>query len=97
MKRYVLTRLAESDLQGIKDFIAKDSTTAARRIVQELRAIFADVGESPDVGHHHEFLDPSVKVRNLYRYLVVYKPETRPVQILRVVGGNMDLPHVPLV
>ena len=96
MKRYLLTPWAASDLQGIKDYIAKDSTTAARRVVREIRAEMLKAAESPGTEHRHQDLDDSVKVRVVYSYLIIYDPATRPIQVLRVLHGSMDLPNLSL-
>ncbi|MEO6596555.1 MAG: type II toxin-antitoxin system RelE/ParE family toxin [Planctomycetota bacterium] len=95
MSRFVLAPLAKQDLQDINAYIAKDSTSAARRVIRELRAKMSQLAESPGLGHKHEFIpqeDPRVVV--VYSYLIVFCPERRPIEIARVIYGGMDLEQV---
>ena len=58
--------LDAADLQEIRDYIAKDSTTAARRVVRELRAAMESLVEMPGKGHLRADLGEDL------RALVVY-------------------------
>jgi antitoxin ParD1/3/4/toxin ParE1/3/4 len=50
------------------------------------------VGEYPGIGHIREDLaDESVRVHAVFSFLVIYRPETKPVQVLRVIHGARDL------
>mgnify|MGYP000852569729 FL=1 len=95
MTRFILAPLAKRDLQDIRDYIAKDSTTAARRVVRELRAAMERLAEMPGKGHLREDLcDEALRVWVVYSYLIIYRPEPKPLQIVRVVSGYRDVPKV---
>ena len=94
MTRYVLAPLAKRDLQEIRDYIAKDSTTAARRVVRELRAAMESLVEMPGKGHLREDLGDDLRAWVVYSYLIIYRPETRPLQVVRVVSGYRDVPKL---
>jgi len=50
------------------------------------------LGSQPEVGHVREDLTSRpVKVWPIYSYLIVYDPETKPVEIVRVLHGMRDL------
>jgi plasmid stabilization system protein ParE len=92
--RYLLAPLAKRDPQEIKDYIAKDSTTAARRVVRELRAAMESLVEMPGKGHLREDLGDDLRAWVVYSYLIIYRPETRPLQVVRVVSGYRDVPKL---
>ena len=94
MTRYLLAPLAKRDLQEIRDYIAKDSTTAARRVVRELRAAMEGLVEMPGKGHLREDLGDDLRAWVVYSYLIIYRPETRPLQVVRVVSGYRDVPKL---
>ena len=95
MTKVALTREARADLKQIKDYIARDSTTAARRVVLDLRAAMEQLAEMPGKGHLRADLgDEGLRVWVVYSYLVVYRPETMPLQIVGIVSGYRDLPRL---
>ena len=94
MTRYLLAPLAKRDLQEIRDYIAKDSTTAARRVVRELRAAMESLVEMLGKGHLREDLGDDLRAWVVYSYLIIYRPETRPLQVVRVVSGYRDVPKL---
>jgi len=92
MKRFVLTKPAERDLQQIKAYLVEGaSPRVARRVMREIRTALRLVGSRPGIGHLREDLTSRpVKFWPIYSYLIVYDPETRPVQIIRVLHGMRD-------
>jgi len=92
MSRVLLTWQAWADLRQIAHYIARDSASAARRVVRELRAAMERLADMPGMGHLHEDLaDESLRVWVVYAYLIVYRPRTNPLQVVRVVSGHRDL------
>lgn len=90
--RFVLAPLAKRDLEELRDYIAKDSTVAARRVVREIRAAMQRLAEMPGKGHLRTDLgDEPLRVWVVYSYLILYRPETRPLQVVRVVSGYRDV------
>jgi len=84
MNRFVLTGPAERDLDQIKNFLSED-----------IRAALKLLGNKPGVGHLREDLTVCpVKFWPIYSYLIVYDPETKPVQILRVLHGMRDVEEI---
>jgi plasmid stabilization system protein ParE len=50
------------------------------------------LGGSPEAGHFREDLtDKPVKFWPVFSYLIVYDPERRPIEVLRVLHGARDL------
>lgn len=48
----------------------------------------------PGMGHRRPDLDPSLRFWPVHRWLVAYRPESDPLEIVRVLGGWLDLPRV---
>jgi len=96
MNRFVLTGPAERDLDQIKNFLSeKAGPTITRRVLKDIRAALKLLGNRPGVGHVREDLsDRPVKFWPIYSYLIVYDPETKPVQILRVLHGMRDVEEI---
>jgi antitoxin ParD1/3/4/toxin ParE1/3/4 len=52
----------------------------------------AKLARTPGMGHLREDLaDEPLKFWPVYSYLIIYRPETRPLQIVRVLHGARDL------
>ncbi len=46
----------------------------------------------PGMGHRRSDLgDDSLRIWPVFSYLIVYRPETNPLEIVRVVSGYRDL------
>jgi plasmid stabilization system protein ParE len=95
MSRFVLTPSASRDLAEIEAYISQDSPDIARRVILELQEAMQRLAESPNLGHRRSDVDdPRYRFWVLYSYLIVYLPDTNPLQIIRVVSGYRDLPAV---
>ena len=67
----------------------------ARLVFQEIRRAVKLVGNDPSLGHVRDDLtDRPAKFWPVYSYLVVYDPNTEPVEILRVLHGMRDVEGV---
>ena len=91
-KPFVLTPEANADLREILLDIAEDSPDVAERLRVEFYQGLARLGRSPGIGHYHEeLLDRRYRFWNFYSYVVAYKWERKPVQVIAVVHGARDL------
>lgn len=92
MSRFVLTPAARGDLEEILDFIAKDSPDAAQRVRRKLRDSMRMLARRPGLGHFRSDLsDEPLRFWQVYSFLIIYRPETRPLQILRVLRAARDV------
>lgn len=92
MRRYVLTAAARADLAEIAEYIRQDSPEAARRVVHSLQSAIKKLAERPGLGHVREDLARiSLRFWPVYSYLIIYRAETRPLQILRILHGARDV------
>jgi plasmid stabilization system protein ParE len=60
MKRFVLTPLAEQDLNEIWEYIGDESVEAANRILGKIETAIYRLAEHPGLGHLREDLGGSV-------------------------------------
>ena len=96
MKRFVLTRSAERDLDQIKSFLVeKAGATIARKVLKDIRGALDLLGAEPGAGHVRDDLTTRpVKFWPIYSYLIVYDPGTKPLQIIRVLHGMRDVEDI---
>lgn len=92
MSRFVLTSQAEFDLVAIWDFIARDSAAQANRVIAKIERALQTLASHPEMGHiREEWADRRHRFWPVYSYIVMYRPKTRPLQVLRIISGYRDL------
>lgn len=92
VKQFLLTPEAQSDLEAISDYIGRESPVAAKRVRTTLRRGMRKLAETPGIGHlRDDLVDEPLRFWRVYSYLIVYRAEPRPIQILRVLHGARDL------
>jgi plasmid stabilization system protein ParE len=95
MSRFVLTPAARADLTEIFDYIAQDSPDAAHRVLEELRAAMKKLARMPDMGHfRRDLASEPLRFWPVYSYLIIYRPEARPIQVVRVLHGARDVRRI---
>ena len=96
MNRFVLTGPAKRDLDQIKSFtLEKAGPRITRRVMRDIRAALKLVGRVPGTGHVREDLTGRpVKFWPIYSYLIVYDPESKPIQILRILHGMRNVEEI---
>ena len=92
MARFVLSPEARDDLREIRDYIARDSSEAARRVLVELREAMRRLSEMPQMGHLREDLaDEPLRFWPVHSYLIIYRPDRSPLEVVRVLSGYRDI------
>ena len=92
MKPFILTPLAARDLDEIWDYLAEDSIAAADRVLDALAQGFYKLTAHPGIGHIREDLaGKKYKFFLVYSYLIIYRPDTRPLEIIRVLHASRDI------
>jgi plasmid stabilization system protein ParE len=91
---FILTPSAARDLDEILEYVLEHGgANPALHVHNRLYEGFSNVGAQPGIGHVRDDLaDESLRVWAVFSYLMIYRPETKPVQILRVIHGARDLP-----
>lgn len=93
MTRYRLTPLAERDLEEIVDYISEESgRDRAHAVLREILAAAERLAGMPGMGHGRaDLTGEPVRFWSVYSYLIVYRPEVRPLEVVRVVSGRRDV------
>ena len=92
-KRFVLASLAAHDLFEIWEYVKEQSTvTTADQVELAIRERIAFLADSPEAGHYRKDLTgEDVKFFPVYSYLIVYRPNTNPLQIASILHGRRDV------
>jgi plasmid stabilization system protein ParE len=92
-RRYVLAPEAALDLVQIWRYIKKNaSLEMADRVESVIRDKIVYLAERPGRGHWRKDLtNEPVRFFPIYSYLVVYRPETSPLQIVAILHGRRDV------
>lgn len=92
MSTYILSAKARLDLQLIWNHVAAESIDAADKVKHELRHAMEQLSQMPGMGHRRsDVQDPRFRFWPIYSYLIAYYPDTRPLQVVRVVHGSRDM------
>ncbi len=96
MSRFRLSPEARHDLREILAYIGGDSIDVAERVRQELLSNCRRLAQNPRVGHLRVDLTSREDVLfwPVYSYLIVYRPGTRPLDILRVLHGKRNVRRI---
>jgi plasmid stabilization system protein ParE len=90
---YILSVDADFDLDDIWEYIAADDIDAADHWIQKLFAAFEALGRTPGMGHRREDLTGyPVLFWPVGAYLIIYRGERRPIEIVAVTQGSRDIP-----
>lgn len=91
MSGFVLTERAETDLRNIWDYIAARSVDAADKVIVDFHRAFDQLAENPEMGHRRrDVRNRRYRFWRVHRFIIAYFPETRPMQIIRIVGGQRN-------
>jgi plasmid stabilization system protein ParE len=93
MNEYVLSTGAALDLDEIWEYIASDNVDAAERWIDKLFDAFDMLGRNPGVGHKREDITTyPVLFWPVGTYLILYRAQGQPVEIVAVTQGARDIP-----
>ena len=95
---FQFTAEAIEDLDDIWNFIARESPLAADRVEAEIIATCRRIVEYPLIGHKRQDITPlPVRFWTLLKYpnyVIVYRPDTLPLQVIAVLHVKRDLEEV---
>jgi plasmid stabilization system protein ParE len=90
---FVLGVDADLDLDGIWEYIAADNVDAADRWVGKRFDACEALARTPGMRHKREDLtDYPVLFWPVGSYLIVYRAERQPIEIVAVTQGSRDIP-----
>jgi plasmid stabilization system protein ParE len=95
MSAYFLTPTAQADLVAIRDYYLEEAgSRIARQMLVEFVEAFRLLGRTPGAGHKREDLaeDRPVLFWPMRDFLIIYKRDTSPIQIVTIARGTRDIP-----
>ena len=92
MSQFVLTPAAEGDLLKIIEYLEGDNPSAVLKVVDALDEAMQRLADNPGIGHvRPDLTDEEVRFWSVFKYLVIYRPDMKPLEIVRVLHGRRDL------
>ena len=96
--RYQVTPRALDDIDDIWNYIAQDSPDAATRVEEAIVAACESLARHPLLGSRRSDITPLPvrfwAVTRFPNFIVVYRPDTKPLQIVAVLHGKRNLKTV---
>ncbi len=95
-RRYVLAPEAALDLVQIWRYLKKQGSAAmANRVESVIRDKILFLVANPGAGHWRKNLtDAAVKFFPVYSYLIVYRPDWKPLQVVSILHGRRDVEEI---
>jgi plasmid stabilization system protein ParE len=95
-RRYVLAPEAALDLVQIWRYIKKESIAKiADRVEAAILDQVVSLAKRPGIGHWRKDLtDEAVKFFPVYSYLIVYRPDTKPLQVVAILQGRRNVEQI---
>jgi antitoxin ParD1/3/4/toxin ParE1/3/4 len=96
VRRYILAPEAALDLVEIWRYQKnKASVEIAERIERAIRDKIVFLASVPGAGHWRKDLtDESVRFFAVYSYLIVYRPETKPLEVAAILHGSREVEQI---
>jgi antitoxin ParD1/3/4 len=95
MNRFRLSLEAAQDVIDIFEYIAQDSPDAAERVRSEIFDALIGLIEFPGKGHRRDDLTrQSVLFWPVPPYLVIYRQESDPLEIVAVLHGKRNIKKI---
>ena len=89
--RVIFSRLAEADLEGIGDYIARDNPRRALSFIVELRRQCAKIAEAPQAYRRRPELGTDIRSCAHGNYLIFFQEDQGGLAIVRILHGAMDV------
>lgn len=98
MRRYILSEEAKQDLADIRAYLTEEGgARVARYVLKQIKDALDFLSRTPGAGHVREDLtDAPVKFWSVFSYLIVYRPEPRPIGIVRILHSSRDMAKLHL-
>ncbi len=95
--KIVWTSSAASDLQSVRDYIARDSQYYAARFVARIIKAVDPLKSFPELGQVvPEFQEDEIRERVLDNYRILYQVQTDRVLVLAIVHAGRDMSSLRL-
>ncbi len=97
MGGFKLSPEALSDIEEIWEFISNDNLDAADRVRDEIFNACDKLADVPGMGHlRTDLAQEPLRFFPVYSYLIIYRPDAKPLEIVRVLHGARDVAQLLL-
>ena len=96
MSGYLVAPRADEDIFEIWRYLhQRAGIEVANRVEADIYRAFETLAQNPGIGHKRSDLTSHpVLFLAVYSYLVVYRPEIRPMEIVRILHAKRDLRNI---
>ena len=95
MSDFIISPAARQDLMEIWEYIAQDNLDAADCVAEEIRAEIRMLAQNLGLGHYRtDLANEPLKFWRVYTYLIIFRPETQPLEIVRILSEYQDLKRI---
>ena len=91
---YVLSPLADADLDDIWFYIASDNEAAAYNTIRKIFSTIDNLLPNPMIGRARPELAPDIRSINVGSYIIFYRASKNLVEIMRVLHGARDVENI---
>lgn len=91
MARYVISLLAEQDIEEIGDYIAQDNPHRALTFIAELHNQCAKIATSPKACRSRPELGDNIRSYAYGNYVIFFQDSPSELCIVRILHGAMDI------
>ncbi len=92
MSDFIFSESARKDMLTLWEYIARDDFDAADRVIDAVEEAVNKLVLMPGMGHSRtDLADETLRLWPVFSYLIIYRPQTVPLEIVRVVSGYRDL------
>jgi plasmid stabilization system protein ParE len=92
MSNAVWSALAREDLKEIGRYIGRTQyrPSIAAKVMREIRSHCDFLAHSPQSGTARPDLGDDIRVTSCKRWVIVFRPSTNGIEVLRIVDGSRD-------
>jgi plasmid stabilization system protein ParE len=94
MKLLRLSPRAESDLEGIAEYIARDNRARAFSFVEELLSLCRRLPENPQAYPRRDGIRRGIRLAVHGRYLILFRVLPSEIRVERIVHSARDLSRI---
>jgi plasmid stabilization system protein ParE len=92
MSSFIFSPAAQQDLIEIWQYIAEDNLRAADKVIQTIQEKCNLLSQQPNIGHRRtDLTNRPVLFWPVYNYLIVYKSDSTPLEIVRILSGYRNI------
>jgi antitoxin ParD1/3/4/toxin ParE1/3/4 len=90
---FILSPEAEDDIWSLWQNLAIEAgLSVANRVESTILDKIAFLAKRPGIGHwRRDLTDQRVKFYPVYSYLIIFRPDTKPLQIVAILHGRRDV------